>query len=62
MRIHGEPIRLDEYDMLYGKLDAARQALEWALDPNSVKSPYDSIKSIQGEQASCLDEYHPPQF
>lgn len=45
-RIHAELLTTKderEYDRLY----AAQQALSWALDPTSFRSPYNAIKGIE---------------
>lgn len=45
----------DQHVSLY----AARQALAWAIDPSSAKSPYQMIMGTQEGPEDCLDEpYH----
>ena len=44
----------------YNRLFAARQALCWAINPESAASPYMSIMGIQEEQEDCPGEPHPP--
>jgi hypothetical protein len=55
-KIHNELITLEEVDETYRLLQAASQALSWAIDPNCYKSPYNTIMDIQGEIKDCLDE------
>jgi len=57
-RLHDAMIKLGEGDEKYCRLHAARQALEWALEPNGVKAPLDAIMGTQEAQEGCLDEGH----
>lgn len=41
-------------------LYAAQQALEWALEPSGVKSPYAMVTGILEEPADCLARHHQP--
>ena len=43
------------------KLFAARQALCWAINPESAASPYLAIMGSQGERVDCWDEPCLPQ-
>jgi hypothetical protein len=49
------------YREQYNKLFAARQALCWAINPESAASPYLVIMGSQGVRADCRDEPCPPQ-
>lgn len=46
----------NRHDELY----AAQQALEWALDPNGIKSPYTMITGTQEGSEGCLARRHQP--
>ena len=51
-RVHlalSEPREPAERDRPY----AAPQALSWALDPTSVKSPYDMVTGMSGGSEGC---------
>ncbi|MER9462091.1 MULTISPECIES: hypothetical protein [unclassified Mesorhizobium] len=41
------------------ELYAAHQALEWALEPNGIKSPYAMLKGIQEGLGDCSAPSHP---
>jgi hypothetical protein len=45
-----------------GELYAAQQALEWALEPGGIKSPYEMITGIQEGSGDCLVHLHPLPF
>jgi hypothetical protein len=49
------------YREQHNKLFAARQALCWAINPESAASPYSAIMGSQGVRADCRDEPCPPQ-
>lgn len=49
------------YREQHSKLYAARQALSWAIDPESAASPYTMIMlGTQGEPGGCLAEPRQP--
>jgi hypothetical protein len=41
------------------ELYAAQQALEWALEPSGIKSPYAMITGIQGGLEDCSAHHRP---
>lgn len=45
-------------DPRFRELYAAQQALEWALEPNGVKSPFDMIMGTPGDLADCSAALH----
>lgn len=49
------------YREQHNKLFAARQALCWAINPESAASPYAVIMDSQEVRAGCQDEPCPPQ-
>jgi hypothetical protein len=49
------------YREQHNKLFAARQALCWAINPESAASPYHAIMGTQGAPGDYLAEPHPPQ-
>lgn len=59
-RIHAKLIVLGEDEKEYVQLYAARQALEWVLEPTGVKAPYEMIMGTQEEKEGCLAEDHLP--
>ncbi len=67
-RIEDEKNRLNDlinsgtYRAEYNRLHAARQALCWAINPESAASPVISIMGSQEELTGCQDGRHPPQF
>jgi hypothetical protein len=70
--VTGQEILIQERDQLTAAIDAntyrdqhvglfaARQALSWAINPESAASPYSVIMGIQGEQAGYQAEPCPP--
>ena len=48
------------YREQHNKLHAARQALCWAINPESAASPYSAIMGSQEVRADCPDEPCPP--
>ena len=48
------------YREQHNKLYAARQALCWALNPESARSPYLTIMGTQAGPEDCLAEPCPP--
>jgi hypothetical protein len=44
----------------YAEIYAAQQALAWALDPKSVKSPTTLLMGIQADSVDCLVDIHQP--
>jgi hypothetical protein len=44
------------------ELYAAQQALEWALEPSGIASPYAMITGIQANLEDCLAHRHPQSF
>lgn len=61
-RLHDGLLALKDSDEKYKCLHAARQALEWAQEPNGVKAPYEAIMGTREGQGDCSDELHPPRF
>jgi len=64
-------LREPQSDERFCQFYAAQQALAWALDPVSARSPFDTISDGQvqplildkpEEPADCLDEIHPLAF
>jgi hypothetical protein len=45
----------------YNELYAAQQALEWALEPDGIRSPYAMILDILEETEDCSGLPHPGQ-
>lgn len=50
--VNGSGISRDE-------LYAAQQALEWALEPGGIKSPFQMIMGIRGDSEDCSARPHP---
>jgi hypothetical protein len=48
------------YREQHNKLFAARQALCWAINPETAASPYQAIMGTQGAPEGYLAEPHPP--
>lgn len=49
------------YREQHNKLFAARQALCWAINPESAASPYQAIMGTRGAKEGYLAEPHQPQ-
>ena len=54
-------INSGSYREQHNKLFAARQALRWAINPESAASPYASIMGSQEERGDYLGEDRRPQ-
>lgn len=52
-----DPMSGEHHCALY----AAQQALSWALDPESFKSPYAQTMGIREGSVGCSDPHHLPQ-
>lgn len=57
----GSALRDSQYEEHRDALYAAQQALSWAQDPNSLRTPYGMIMGIQEGSEDCSDLHRLPQ-
>jgi len=56
-----EALRPEVKASMYDKLYVAQQTLEWVLEPNGIKAPYNMIMGTPAKPEDCSDESRPPQ-
>jgi hypothetical protein len=61
-RINAAIRRTPQSDPVYEKLHIAQQALAWALEPQGIKSAYDSIMGTAASSGDCPFESRPAPF